>query len=176
VNTDAPVPVAKCAFDDPGTRSMHERARRRALVNLLVRAGGWIALLIVARTVETDEQLVEGAASFLLIPTAFLLSGPARKLRWLRSMETVLRSFPWQHCVVTRDQGSQVSSGTAVRVGLGADASDEHWSATMSARTWRLRRPRPGRLEDGVWFAGGLDRGGVVARPGGEVLVTVQRP
>jgi hypothetical protein len=167
--------LAKYAFDDSGTRREHERSRRRALVNLLARAGGWIALLIVARTVETDAQLVEGTASFLLIPTAFLLSGPARKLRWLRTIEIVLRSFPWQYCVVTREQGAQVSSGAAVRVELGADAGDEHGSAIMSARTWRLRRPRSGQLENGVWFAGGLDRGGVVARPGGQVLVTVQR-
>ncbi|WP_328501395.1 hypothetical protein OG828_14800 [Streptomyces sp. NBC_00457] len=176
MKTDVPVPVVKCAFDDPGTRLMHERVRRRALVNLLFRAVGWIALLIVARTVETDAQLVEGTASFLLIPTAFLLSGPARKLRWLRSIEPMLRSFPWQHCVVTRDQGTQVSRGTGVRVGLGADAGDKEWSGIMSARTWRRRRPRSRQLEDGVWFAGGLDRGGVVAKPGGEVLMTVQRP
>jgi hypothetical protein len=134
-----------------------------------------MVLLIVARTVETDTQLVEGTASFLLIPTAFLLSGPARKLHWLRSTETALRSFPWQHCVVAREQGAQVSSGAAVRVGLGADAGDERWSETMAARTWRLRRPGQGQLEDAAWFAGDPDRGGVVARPGGQILATVQR-
>jgi hypothetical protein len=176
VKTDVPVPMAKCAFDDPGTRRVCERARRRAFINLLVRVGIWMALLIVASTVETDAQHVEGAASFLLIPTAFLLSGPANKLRWLRTVDSVLRSFPWQHCVVAREQGAQVSRGAAVRVGLGADAGNERWSATMAARTWRLRRPRPGHLEGGAWFAGAPDRGGVVARPGGQVLVTVQRP
>ncbi|GGY48849.1 hypothetical protein GCM10010384_63890 [Streptomyces djakartensis] len=174
MKTEATVPMAKLAFDDPGTRRMFERSRRRALMNLLVRAGGWTALLIVARTVETNAQLIEGAASFLLIPTAFLLAGPARKLRWLRAIETALRSFPWQHCVVAPEQGSQVGAGTAVRVGLGA-AGDEHQSASMAARTWRLRRPRAKQLENGAWFAGDLDRGGVIARPGGQVLVSVQR-
>ncbi len=180
MKTDVPVPMAKCAFDDPGTRRICERARRRALINLLVRAGVCLALLVVARTVETDGQHVEGAASFFLMPAAFLLVGPARKWHWLRAVETVLRSRPWQHCVVAREQGARVSSGTAVRVGLGTDVGDEYWSeywsATMAARTWRLRRPRAGQLEDGAWFAGDPDRVGVVARPGGQVLVIVQRP
>jgi hypothetical protein len=175
MKTDAPVPMTKCAFDDAGTRRTCERARQRALIDLLVRVAGWTALLIVSRTVETDAQLVEGAASLLLIPTAFLLAAPAKKLRWLRTVETVLRSFPWQHCVLVREQDAQVRGGAAVRVGLYSDGGDERWSAALAARTWRLRRPRPRQFEAAAWFAGDLDRGGVVARSGGQVLVTVQR-
>ncbi len=176
MKTDAPVPMGKRAFDDPGTRLTCERARRRALINLAVRAGVWMALLIAARTVETDAQLVEGMASFLLIPTAFLLAGPAKKLRWLRTVEAVLRSCPWQYCVVAREQGVPVNSGAGVRVQLDAHTAEEPRSATMAARTWRIRRPKPGRLEKAAWFAGDLDRGGVIAMSGGHVLGTVQRP
>ncbi|WP_158714631.1 hypothetical protein [Streptomyces sp. NRRL S-474] len=176
MKTDPAVPMTKCAFDDQETRLTFGRTRRRALINLWVRAGGWIGLLIVARTVETDAQLIEGAASFLLIPTAFLLAGPAKKLRWLRTVEAVLRSCPWQYCVVAREQGVPVNSGAGVRVQLDAHTAEEPRSATMAARTWRIRRPKPGRLEKAAWFAGDLDRGGVIAMSGGHVLGTVQRP
>jgi len=167
--------MAKYAYDDPETRHTCERARQRSLTNLLVRLAGWISLLIVACLVETDAQLVEGAASFLLIPTAFLLAAPAKKLRWLRTVETVMRSFPWQHCVLVHEQDAQVRNGTAVRVRLHPGRGDERRSAPLVARTWRLRRPRPRQLEAAAWFAGDPDRGGVVAGSGGQVLVTVQR-
>ena len=176
MKTQAPVPMTKCAFDDPGTHDTYERLRRNALISLLVRLAGWVALLIVACTVETDAQLVEGAASFLLIPTAFLLAPPAKKLRRLRSVETVLRSFHWQRCAVVREQDAGRSNGAGVRVGLADDGGHERWSGTLSARTWRLRRPRSKQLQDAAWFAGDLDRGGVIARSGGQVLMIVRRP
>ena len=48
-------------------------------------------------------------------------------------------------------------------------------TSAMTARTWRLRRPHSRLLEEAAWFAGDADRGGVLAGPGGGVLMSVRR-
>jgi hypothetical protein len=174
VKTNTSVPLSSCAFDDAATRRTYERMRRRALVSLLCRVGIWFALLVVAKVVETDSQLVEGAASFLLIPSALLLIGPGRRLRWMISVGRVLKSCPWQRCDVTCPDGVRSDSGTPVRVRFFGGNDEVLSESVMTARTWRVRRPRAGLLSDGVWFAGDPTRGGVIARAGGYVLMSVQ--
>ncbi|MFG2137665.1 hypothetical protein [Streptomyces sp. NPDC048650] len=170
MKTDIPVPLTKCAFDDPATRHAHERARRKALRSVLLRVGVWLALLVVAKVVESDSQLIEGTAAFLLIPAVFLPLGPAKALLWMRSVEGVLRSFPWQHCAVLRSQDAR----TAVQLRLADGADEAFLTPVMAARTWRRRKRWSGEPEDGAWFAGAPDRGGVIARPGGHGVMTLQ--
>lgn len=172
--TDVPVPLAKCAFDDPATRHAHERARRKVLRGALLRIGVWLALLVVAKVVESDSQLIEGTASFLLIPAAFLLVGPARALLWMRTVEGVLRSFPWQRCAVVRSQDARGRTGSAVQLRLAGGDDEAFLTPVMAARTWRRRKRWSGAVEDGAWFAGAPDRGGVIARPGGHGVMTLQ--
>lgn len=116
MKTAIPVPLSKCAFDDPATRRTYARVRRRVLISLLCRVGTWFALLVVAKVVETDSQLLEGTAAFLLIPGAFLPVGPAKRLLWMNSLDSALKSYPWQHCVATCQDGARVDSGTPVQV------------------------------------------------------------
>ena len=174
MKTDVPVPLAKCAFDDPATRHAHERARRKAVVSLLTRIAVWLILLIVATVVESDSQLIEGTASFLLIPTVFLWVGPAKALVWMRSVENVLKSFPWQRCSVVRRHDAQVRTGTGVQLRLGDFDNESLVTPVMAARTWRRRKRWSGKLEDAAWFAGSPDRGGIIARPGGHGVMTLQ--
>ncbi|MET9516913.1 hypothetical protein [Streptomyces sp. NPDC002994] len=171
-----PLPLAKCAFDDPATRQAYEKARRRARVSLLIRVAVFLALLIVATAFKGEEtQLVSGTASFLLIPTAFLLAGPAKTLHWLRAVESVLKSSPWRYCSVVRRQDAKVGASTAVQLRLGDGNSDEGWSPVLAARTSRRRTRWSGQFEHGAWFAGNSDRGGVLALPGGQRLMTLHR-
>lgn len=170
----APVPSSGYAFDDDATRRAYERARRGTLIALLFRVAAWFALLVVAQAVETEEQLLEGAAAFLLVPASLLLIGPGRRLLWMISVGRVLRSYPWQQCGVTRCDGMRPDGGTPVQVQvLGADGAATS-ASVMTARTWRMRRPQPGLLAEGAWFAGDLARGGVIAGPGGRVLMGVR--
>ncbi|MCZ1005641.1 hypothetical protein [Streptomyces lydicus] len=173
-----PVPLTKCAYDDPATRDAFERARRGVLINLLVRAGVWLALLVVAKVVETDSQLVEGTAAFLLVPAAFLLVGPAKAVRWMGLVQGVLKSFPWQRCEVVRRQDAKVGAGTGVQLGLGGSggsgSGEPDWTPVMAARTWRRRTRWSPELEGDAWFAGAPDQGGVIARPGGHGLMTLR--
>ncbi|MEU9116704.1 hypothetical protein AB0D04_34380 [Streptomyces sp. NPDC048483] len=183
MKVEVPVPLAKYAFDDPATRHAFERARRRVLISLLVRVGVWLALLVVAKVVETDSQLIEGTAAFLLIPAAFLLVGPAKAVRWMGHVRGVLTSFPWQWCAVVRRKEAKVGAGTGVQLRLGdsgsgsgsGSGSEPDWTPVMAARTWRRRKYWSRELEDGAWFAGDPDRGGVIARPGGHGLMTLRR-
>jgi hypothetical protein len=168
--------LAKCAFDDPATRQAYKKARRSALVSLFSRVGVFLALLIVAKVFKEEEtQLVPGLASFLLIPAAFLLAGPAKALRWLRSVESVLRSHPWRYCSAVGRRDAKVDAGTAVQLRLGDEGSDEDRTPVLAARTWRRRTRWSGEFEHGAWFAGNPDRGGVLALPGGHGLMTLHR-
>ncbi|MFH8697598.1 hypothetical protein [Streptomyces chartreusis] len=169
-----PVPSSGYAFDDHATRRAYERARRGTLIALLFRVAAWFALLVVAQAVETEEQLLEGAAAFLLVPASLLLIGPGRRLLWMISVGRVLRSHSWQQCGVTRCDGVRSDGGTPVQVQVfGADGAALSTSV-MTARTWRMRRPQPSLLAEGAWFAGDLARGGVIAGPGGRVLMGVR--
>ncbi|MBT2490896.1 hypothetical protein J7E96_20730 [Streptomyces sp. ISL-96] len=181
-----PLPLAECAFDDPATRQGFEKVRRRARISLLIRVAVWLGLLIVATAFKEEEtQLVSGAASFLLIPTAFLLPAPGRALLWLRAVEKVLKSHPWRYCSAVRRPDAKVSAGTAVQLrfgdgGDGGDAGDgrngvgdEGWTPVLAAGTWRLRKRWSKELEYGAWFAGNPGRGGVLALPGGHRLMTL---
>ncbi len=170
------LPLAKCAFDDLATRQAFRKARRRARISLLVMVAVWLALLIVARAFKDEEtQLVSGTASLLLIPVAFLLAGPAKALRWLRVVESVLKSHPWRYCSVVRRPDVKVRAGTAVQLGLGDGGRDEDWTPVLAASTWRRRARWSGEYEHGAWFAGNADRGGVIALPGGRRLMTLHR-
>ncbi|MFC7303472.1 hypothetical protein ACFQVC_04485 [Streptomyces monticola] len=165
-----PVPLSKCAFDDTATLRTWQRVWRWALTDLLLRVAVWLALLIVATQVETASQLTEGLASFLLIPGAILLRGPARRVIWLRTVRTALMSAPWRHCTAVRTPDVQTRTGVAVRVALDGD---EGAPAVLVARTWRSRTRWPEDFGQAAWFAGHPERGGVIARPGGEAIMTL---
>ncbi|MET9513050.1 hypothetical protein ABZX62_32150 [Streptomyces flavidovirens] len=171
-----PLPLAKCAFDDPATRRAYEKVRRRARVSLWIRVAVFLALLIVAKAFKEEEtQLVSGTASFLLIPTAFLLAGPAKRLHWLRAVGSVLKSRPWMYCSAVRRPDAKVYAGTAVQLRFDDRRSDEGETPVLAARTWRRRRRWSGEFEHGAWFAGSPDDGGVLALPGGQRLMTLHR-
>ncbi|GAA2606131.1 hypothetical protein [Streptomyces tubercidicus] len=176
MKSDVPLPLAKCAFDDPATRRAYQRDRRKTLINLLVRLGVWVALLIVAKCVESDEQLIEGLAAFLLIPMALLLIGPSVRLLWLYSLKNiVLVSRPWQRCEVIRRRDTKVAKGFAVEIRLVDEEDELSKSPVMGAFTGHLHNRWPKKLEEGTWFAGTHELGGVIARPGGQLLMRVVR-
>ncbi|MFI9048175.1 hypothetical protein [Streptomyces sp. NPDC053427] len=134
----------------------------------------------MAKVVDTDSQLMEGTAAFLFVPTAFLLVGPAKALRWMVLVQGVLKSFPWQWCAVVRRQDAKVGAGIGVQLGLGDSGNgngngEPDWTPVMAARTWRRRKSWSHELENGAWFAGDPDQGGVIAHPGGHGPMTLQR-
>jgi hypothetical protein len=174
MTTVPPVPLDNCAFGDPMTRRTYERVRLRVVVSLIGRVATWVALLVVAKAVETDAQLVEGTASFLLLPGSLVSIGPARRLLWMQSVGNALKAYPWQQCAVTHQGGVRVYKGTPVQVQVFGGSGDVLHTSVMTARTWRLRRPRSGLLAKGTWFAGDPNRGGVIATPGGRVLMSVR--
>ncbi|MBT2504800.1 hypothetical protein J7I98_02600 [Streptomyces sp. ISL-98] len=142
----------------------------------MIRVAVFLALLIVAKAFKEEEtQLVSGTASFLLIPAAFLLAGPAKALRWLRAVESVLKSGPWRYCSAVRRPDAKAGAGTAVQLRLGDGGDDADWTPVLAARTWRRRTRWSGEFEHGAWFAGNADRGGVIALPGGHGLMTLHR-
>ncbi|MDG4856966.1 hypothetical protein P8605_02120 [Streptomyces sp. T-3] len=180
-----PLPLTKVAFDDPATREAFERARRRAVINLLVRFAVWLVLLIVAVAGPDDEaQLVRGLGSFLFMVWSFFLIGPGRAVRWYAAVGAALRSGPWQHGIAVRRPGVKVGGGTAVEVRLDeesasagdATAKQEHRHPVLAARTWRRRRRWAADLEQAAWFVGDPERGGVLALPGGHGFLTLHRP
>lgn len=182
-----PLPLAKVAFDDPGTRQTYERAKRKAVINLLIRAAVWLALLIVAtRGPDDDAQLVRGLGSFLFMVWSFFLIGPAKAVRWYVAVGQVLRSGPWQYGIAVRKPDVKVGAGTAVEVRIGvaegdvAVGSDDAGAAykipVLAARTWRRRKGWVVDLEQAAWFVGNPERGGVIALPGGHGFMTLHRP
>ncbi|MBT2413100.1 hypothetical protein J7I94_21480 [Streptomyces sp. ISL-12] len=175
MKADVTAPVGACALDDPVTRRTYQRSRRLAVLSVCWRVGVWLALVVVATTVETDEQLVEGLASFLTIPGAFLLVAPARRLRWTISVGRVLESYPWQRCHVDPDDETRTAQGTAVVLRVVGDDGEALATSAMTVSTWRLRRPRSKALTGADWFAGRLERGGVLARSGGRVVMSARR-
>ncbi|MGW8555646.1 hypothetical protein [Streptomyces tubercidicus] len=176
MKSDIPLPLAKCAFDDPATLSAYQRERRKALINLAVMLGVWVALLIVAKCVESDAQLIEGLAAFLLIPMSLLLLAPPIRLIWLYVFKnTVLVARPWQRCEVIRRRDVKVAKGFAVEVRLVGEGDELSKSLVMGAFTGHWCNRWSKKLEEGTWFAGTPELGGVIARPGGQVLMKVVR-
>ncbi|MFF3496743.1 hypothetical protein ACFYWS_36010 [Streptomyces sp. NPDC002795] len=197
----APLPLSKVAFDDPGTRQVYERAKRRALRSLLIRGVVWCVLLGVA-TLGPDEetQLVQGVASFGVMVWSFFLIGPANSVRWYAMVGRVLKSGPWQNAVAVVRPDVKVGAGPAVELqvgsagaGAGAGAgggvvgdgqvSAVPASTTATAKTtapiFAVRAPRRHRrrvseLEQGAWFVGEPDWVGVISEPGGDRFMVLQ--
>ncbi|MFD7297914.1 hypothetical protein ACFV9W_31910 [Streptomyces sp. NPDC059897] len=190
-----PLPMCKVAFDDPGTRQAFERAKRRALSNLLIRGVVWFVLLGVATLgPEEETQLVQGVASFGVMVWSFFLIGPANSVRWYAMVGRVLKSGPWQNAVAVVRPDVKVGAGPAVELrvgstGAGAGVVGEGQvsavpaSATATAKTtapiFAVRAPRRHRrrvseLENGAWFVGEPGRAGVISEPGGDRFMVLQ--
>lgn len=167
-------PVTARAFDDPETHAALQEAWRRARV----RFGIWIVvwgLLLVAVGVFRGGSTDAVAAIALILMLASLrpLALSALSLRCLRTIETVLRARPWEYKTsVRRARRGKVGAGIPVQVRTG-DGDDE-WTPVMSARAPFRWRRWTGEMESGAWFAGDLQRGGVLALHGGRGLTLVR--
>ncbi|MFC4494157.1 hypothetical protein ACFPA8_08420 [Streptomyces ovatisporus] len=195
---EAQLPLTEVAFDDPETRDAWERTRRSVSRRLWFRSLLWSAALVLglavssltsdeAKPVSSIGPLVFTVGMFGLLFSLYTCRGALSRVRRARS---VLEACPWQALpAVRRITGGGVREGTGVVVQFRSphtarttdDAegwySDEHgtWSPTMSARNPLRWNRWDAELEKGAWFAGDLQLGGVLARPGGQGLMTVQR-
>ncbi|MDI3384893.1 hypothetical protein QIS99_01480 [Streptomyces sp. B-S-A8] len=185
MKTQAPLPMTKYAFDDPGTREAWTKGFRVTLVNFLVRAVIWVGLLITAMVGPDRDgsQVVTGLAAFLSMVTAFLLIRPARKLQWQLLVARVLKSGPWRGCTAVRRPDVKVPSGLPVEVSAGAGGDDAgdgpvgKESRVLSARTWRRRVPWSEEAAQESWVVTSEDPRlpSVLARRGGFDPVTLHR-
>lgn len=172
------VPLDKCAFDHPPTRLAWRRARLRVTAGLVVLVVVTVVVLAVVGTYKTQIDLGGKRASFLpalyfglVLPTGlYVYIGSLRRLSRIRK---VLRANPWQYRAAARKHPhARNSQGVAVQ--LKAKEGDE-WGRAMGARN-PLRWYRwDAAMEQGVWLAGVASIGAVIALPGGQGLMTLQR-
>ncbi|MFC7303473.1 hypothetical protein ACFQVC_04490 [Streptomyces monticola] len=183
------VPPDKCAFDDPQTRRNWQRARLRAgavlplVVILLLATVTVMGLLGDRQGTEPMWMRIAGFACLVAAPFIFAFAlysvGPVLRLRRIRK---VLRAYPWEYVTAVR-RCPGVKDTMALPVQLrnatdgsdGGDGTDGGWSRTMRAVNPLQRKRWTGALEDGAWFAGDPEFGGVLAEPGGRELMTLER-
>ncbi|MBT2504801.1 hypothetical protein J7I98_02605 [Streptomyces sp. ISL-98] len=117
---------------------------------------------------------IAGFVCVIAAPLIFALVlysfGPVLRLRRIRK---VLREYPWEYRSSVRPC-HDVKDTMALVVQLKADA-DSDWSKTMRAVNPLRRKRWTGAMEQGAWFAGDPEFGGVIAVPGGRDLMTLER-
>jgi hypothetical protein len=192
------LPLAKAAFDDPDTQSVWKATRRRVLLRLWL----WSTLLVAAlalsgvlANVRWDDGGARGDNSVggviggvAVLGYPFALYACCGALSRLRRARSVLEAYPWQSLSAVRKlSGTKEATGVAVQLRLpdGAETGDGEssytdedgtsWSQSLSARDPLRWNRWEGRMEQGAWFAGDVERGGVLALPGPRGLMTVQR-
>ncbi|MCH6162957.1 hypothetical protein [Streptomyces marispadix] len=191
-------PLAKVAFDDLDTQTVWKATRRRVRLRLWL----WSALLVAALALSgllADVRWDDGGArgdnsvggvvgGLAVLGYPFALYTCCGALSRLRRARSVLEAYPWQSIPAARKlSGTKEARGVAVQLRLPggahpgggesayADEDGTLWSQSLSARDpLRWNRWATG-LEEGAWFAGDVERGGVLALPGPRGLMTVQR-
>lgn len=176
MDNEPQLPLVKAAFDDPDTRAAWERTRRRVVRRLWLWSGLFVVALAVGSVLTGLDAAGPGAAVLVLsvlfyVGAVYACRGALSRLARARS---VLETHPWQRLTaVRRITGEKEATGVVVQFRL-LDG-DDAWSQTLSARDPLRWNRWDSALEQGAWFAGDPRLGGVLARPGGHGLMTVQR-
>jgi hypothetical protein len=192
------LPLAKVAFDDPATQTVWKATRRRVLLRLWL----WSALLVAALALSgllADVRWADGGArgdnsvggvigGLAILAYPFALYTCCGALSRLRRARGVLEAYPWLSLPAVRKlSGTKESRGVAVQLRLPdgarpddgespyADEDGTLWSQSLAARDPLRWNRWATELEQGAWFAGDVERGGVLALPGPRGLMTVQR-
>lgn len=194
--------LAKVAFDHPETRTTWEGTHRRVMLRLwlwsvlLVAALALSGVLAEVRWGDGDARgdnsvggLIGGVAVLAYPFALYTCCGALSRLRRARG---ILEAYPWRSFpAVRRLSGTKEARGVPVQFLLpddaaaeAANAADENayvdedgsvWSQSMSARDPLRWNRWDESLERGAWYAGDVRIGGVLALPGGNGLMTVQR-
>lgn len=176
------LPLTKRAFDHAETRQTWEHYGRRVRMRLrlwgLLASGvvvlGVLCVLLLRPYPSIGGGLIGTAVLFYL--GAFYVARSAQKR--LRLMRRVLETYPWQPLSAARRYArAKEPTGVTVKFrldGLGGD-SEESWSRIMSARSPLRWNHWDEAMEEGVWYAGCTERGGVLALPGGTGLMNFSR-
>ncbi|MFJ9131338.1 hypothetical protein ACIRJS_45425 [Streptomyces sp. NPDC102340] len=173
------LPLEKRAFDHPETRRNWRRARRRARRTVALEVIGLLVFLAVVGLLNDGPRSkpvwMRVVLLVCVIATPFVIAfvlyslGPILRLRRIRR---VLRDHPWEYCEAVRPcPGAKDVMGVLVQ--LRTDSGDG-WSGTMRAINPLRRKRWSGEMEQGAWFAGSLEAGGVIAVPGGCDLMTLE--
>lgn len=189
------LPMATWAFDHPETRAAWEKAHRRVKGRLWLWSALIVAAVVVGIVLTPSHQPAgrgNNSAGAAIIALAFLvylftLFSSLGALARLRMAREVLKAYAWQPIPGTRRlTGTREATGVVVQLRLPASAEcgahgdryvDEEgaWSQSMCARNPLRWNRWDAAMEQGAWFAGDLERGGVVALPGGHGLMRMQR-
>ncbi|MDI3384891.1 hypothetical protein QIS99_01470 [Streptomyces sp. B-S-A8] len=174
------VPPDKCAFDHAATRRNWQRARLRAgamlpLVVLLLLATLTVMGLLGDRHGSPPMWMrIAGFVCLVAAPFVFAAAlyslGPVLRLRRIRR---VLREYPWEYRAAVRPCPG-VKDVMALPVQLRTEPGGA-WSKAMRAINPLQRKRWSGAMEQGAWFAGDPEFGGVIAEPGGRELMTLER-
>jgi hypothetical protein len=169
----ASLPAGTRALDDPETRSAHLAAWRRGLVRLVAWTVVWLLLtLAVILTDDRDLETVRAVLLLLMFAGLRPLALASLSLQTLRAIDTTLGDRPWQYCpAVRRVRGTRMRGGIPVQLRTG-DGEDD-WTPVMKARAPFRWRRWTAELENGAWFAGDVERGGVLALPRGRAMTLV---
>lgn len=169
----APLPAGSRAFDDPGTRSAHLAAWRRGLVRLVTWTVVWLLLTLAVILIDDrDLETVRAVLLLLMFVSLRPLALASLSLQTLRTIDTTLGDHPWQYCPsVRRARGTRMRGGIPVQLQTGDDEAD--WTPVLKARAPFRWRRWTAELENGAWFAGDAERGGVLALPGGRAMTLV---
>jgi hypothetical protein len=190
------LPSEPVAFDEPGTRAAWKATRRRVVAKLWVWSVLFVAALVLsgvfaevrwgdgARDGNSVGGLI-GAPAVLAYPLALYTCRGA--LSRLTKARRILEAYPWQPLPAVRKlSGTKEAGGVPVQLCL-PDGHERHgkstyvdddgsaWSESMCARDPLRWNRWDESMERGAWYAGDLGLGGVLALPGGNALMTVQR-
>ncbi|MFJ8932461.1 hypothetical protein ACIRLA_38390 [Streptomyces sp. NPDC102364] len=188
------LPLTKCAFDDPATRTAWTKTRRKVRARLTLWAVFWVGSFVALSVLDgfgviglSDVRFkgrrggsggnllgMVGAVVFLVYLCQLYLY--VVSLRSLKRMRRVLERHPWRIVSAVRRQPRVTDpSGVPVRLRIGVEGARNEWSDLMSASGVLRKRRWPEAMEHGVWHAGDDWGPGVLALPGGENLMEVRK-
>lgn len=165
------IPSGECALGDPRTREALRHAPRPIWIRFAKMMGGGLVVMIPSFLSGNDFLLAIGMIATVFVITS--VRGLLISYAWLHRIKRVLSVYPWeaQPEVEKCEEFAAGSKATAlIKLGRG----NGEWTVGFAARNYRSLGRWDQQMEKGVWFAGDLPFGGVIARPGGEELTFVQ--
>lgn len=109
--------------------------------------------------------------AFIVFPGLLITFGSLLRLRGIRK---VLCIYAWEERAAVRRIG-YVKEYTGIPVTIEKSDGEDDWGGVVVLRSPLGSKRWDERMESGAWFAGDVPLGGVMALPGGDELMKIQR-
>lgn len=161
---DLHMPTGDRAVDDAGTQAALQQATRWLWTRFAKQGGGSLLVILLVLVSGIDWLFIVALAAFFVLIYSLRIN--LYSLYFLRRIKRVLEVYPWSSQLRVKKSPQAVERPQRRGIIAWISHGDGQWLGDFWASDFRGPKAWSQEMVDGVWFAGDIAFGGVVARPG----------